>query len=100
MDQLALLANRIIHVTVQKNMLETFAKILIFVPVVHVQMQVYVLIHHLIFHAVASIILWDQHVKPITTVLENLVADMEPVLYKVTATIVIALADTVAMTVK
>ena len=100
MDQLALLANRIIHVTVQKNMLETFVKILIFVPVVHVQMQVYVLIHHLIFHAVASIILWDQHVKPITTVLENLVADMEPALYKVTATIVIALVDTVAMTVK
>lgn len=100
MDQRVLSGNQTTHVTVPKDIWVNIVRKRIFVLAVHVQILENARTICPIFHAVVLIILWDQHVKRTTTVLGSHVVDMEPVLYKVMATIVIAPEDTVARTVK
>ena len=71
-----LLENQVTRVIVPKDLSENIVKKRIFVLAVHVQMLENVRTMRLIFHAVALMILWDQHAMPTTTVLENHVVDM------------------------
>ena len=83
-----------------KDLSGSIVKKWIFVLAVHVQILENVQTMRLIFHAIASMVLWDQHVKPSTSVLENRVADMEVVSPKVTVTFVNAMEDTMVRIVK
>ena len=77
MDRHVLLENQATRVTVPKDLWENIVKKRIFVPVVHVTTLENVQTMRLIFHAVASIIIWDQHAKFTIIVLENRAKDME-----------------------